>query len=1064
MHDRVVERNGFLFDTPVEDLDPATVRITAFEERRQVDKLIMIASESAAPLPVRQMLASVFTDLYAEGYPAAHTTHEPEALIADIPYQIAYHERYGDRRYYKGTEMADLVEALAQERVRALFAPNRYPHNPSKLGPDDIQANVQPLSGANANTAVYLGLLQPGDTILGMNLAEGGHLSHGSPVNLSGKLYKVFSYGVDLATGHIDYDALERLAREHNPRMIVTGASAYPWAIDFPRVRQICDGLPKKAYLLADVSHPAGLVAAGLFPNPVGVADVTTFTTHKTLIGPRAAVILTTSESLARRIDRAVFPGLQGGPHMNTIAALAVSFKIGLTPEFDALQRQIVRNARTLVEELERRGIAVAYGGTDTHLFLIDLKRLAKPSGIRLNGDVAARVLDLAGVVCNKNTIAGDTSATFPSGVRFGTPWITQRGLVDDDMRVLAGIIADVLHGIVTYASFGDDESAHRGKIPADTLRRAQAATADLAHRRAVAPMDGDAARRTEAAVATLGGARLLEVSGRRARQFLDEASDGDIWGLEPGQAVGTNLRDANGTRIGRVAVLRRPGSQFGLDRFIVAIPTEPDEDVGWWLGALSNGLVLFDPADPWAKIDGPVALSTPSETPSDAESASLLQALSAPPAAPVLTKPYFIGQRALSAATPPPPRSEHVIGEAPSGLKSPIDPEVVANDASGHWTMPRTYTDPGTELTALRETVGLIDESGLGILEVSGPDAGRFLDLVTTNDVAFLAPNAAQYTFLLDPRGQVVADALLYRTEPERFLLTTCPSATASVRAWLAAALSGRCLVSPEVPARVLPARLSLRDARQGADARVVVGLAGPNAAAVLRALADSAEDRRRVARLRRFTNAVAKLAGQSVLVSRTGHTGAHAYEVFVAAASARAFWDAALAKGAPSRIQPVGWEAWHAAGVSAGLPWFRQDLGGSRRISPMEAGFGAEVRTHKPFFVGRAALLEKPYPPERRLARFIIQDGPDLLPDDGDPILDASDVCVGWVTSGPVVGADPVGLALLDQSLAVLGTPLRALVGFARKHSPELGQPISPDGEGYPVARIATIARFPK
>ncbi|HEX5414513.1 MAG TPA: serine hydroxymethyltransferase, partial [Chloroflexota bacterium] len=435
MSEQTAERTGFLFAGDLSDVDPATERLTTFEEARQVDKLIMIASESAAPAAVREALATVFTDLYAEGYPAQHTSREPEALVEDVPYQIAYHERYSDRRYYKGTEFADLVEALAQNRVRRLFAPNRYPHNPSKLGPDALFANVQPLSGANANTAVYLALLQPGDTIMGLNLSHGGHLSHGSPANISGRLFNVVAYGVNPESGRIDYDELERLATEHQPRMIVSGASAYPWFIDWTRLRQICDGLKRRAYLLADISHPAGLVAAGIFPNPVGVADVTTFTTHKTLIGPRAAIILSTNESHARRIDRAVFPGLQGGPHMNTIAALAVAFKIDLTSEFDELQRMIVKNAQALSAHLAERGLTIAYGGTETHLFLVDARALPQSSGVPLNGDVAARILDLAGVVANKNTMLGDVSALFPRALRFGTPWITQRGLTPDDMR-----------------------------------------------------------------------------------------------------------------------------------------------------------------------------------------------------------------------------------------------------------------------------------------------------------------------------------------------------------------------------------------------------------------------------------------------------------------------------------------------------------------------------------------------------------------------------------------------------------------------------------------------------
>ncbi len=1066
MAEHVTERTGFLFEGTLDEIDPTTSRITAFEEARQVNKLILIASESAAPPAVRQALASVFTDLYAEGYPATHTVHEPEDLVADVAYQIAYHERYGDRRYYKGTEFADLVEALAQERIRQLFAPNRYPHNGSSLGPDQIQANVQPLSGANANTAVYLALLQPGDTIMGLNLSHGGHLSHGSPVNVSGRLFKVVPYGVNPATGRIDYDEVERLAREHQPRLIVTGASAYPWAIDFVRLRRICDSLPRRAYLLADVSHPAGLVVAGLFPNPVGIADVTTFTTHKTLIGPRAAVILTTNETLARRIDRAVFPGLQGGPHLNTIAALAVAFKIAQQPAFNELQRAIVENARMLAETLARRGLTLAYGGTETHLLLVDLRSIAQPSGVPLNGDVAARILDLAGIVCNKNTILGDVSATYPSGIRLGTPWITQRGLTPDDVRRLGEVIADVLLGITTFRYFDGEEAGARGKIPPDLLRQSQETIADLIARRAVGPAEPpgwpDA---YEPAPATVDGYQLYDLFGRRARAFLSEATSGDVWPLRPGEAIATSLLDARGDPIAAVGVLRCPTDGHGLDHFVVAIPADRAAETLGWLNGLSNGLVLFDATDPWAKVDGPVAIRPFDAVPA-AIAATLRAAIAAGVAAPDPRKPYFVGQRALVASGSvevSPPELAPALVTVRSAASIP------GERASEGWALPLDYGDPAAELRALHETAGLIDESGLGVVELAGSEAGRFLDLVTTNNVAFLGVNVAQYTFLLDPRGQVIADAILYRIAPDRYWLTTAPSRTAPVVTWLQEILAGRCLVDLAVPTRTLAGLSQVRLAPEaGAGGLSVVGLAGPNAPAVLRALAETPEDRRRIGRLRRFTLTSARLAGVATTVARTGHTGAgHGYEIFVRPDDVQTLWEAALTRRGSEGLRAVGWSAWRQAGITAGLPWFGHELAGPHAVNPVQAGYGPEVRIHKPFFVGRGSLLGQPYPPPLGIARFRVCEGETAIPSDGDPLVDASGVVVGVVTSGPAVPEARVGLAYVVQARAPVGAPLTALAGLGAPTGPgradRLGEAAPPTAGSRPIA-VEVIPRFPK
>jgi len=1069
MQEQVTERTGFLFEEAWDDVDPETARITAFEEARQVNKLIMIASESVAPPAVRRALGSVFTDLYAEGYPPAHTVREPEDLIEDIPYQLAYYQRYGDRRYYKGTEFADLVEALAQDRIRHLFAPNRFPHNPVQIGPDQIQANVQPWSGANANSAVYIALLQPGDTIMGMNLAHGGHLSHGSPVNLSGKLFKVVAYGVNPQTGRIDYDEVERLAHECNPRMIVSGASAYPWDIDFVRLRKVCDSLPRKAYLLADISHPAGLAVAGLFPNPVGVADVTTFTTHKTMIGPRAAVILTTSESIARRIDRAVFPGLQGGPHVNTIVALAVAFKIAQQPAFLELQRTIVANARALADALQQRGLKLAYGGTNTHLLLVDVRAVPEQSRVPLNGDVAARILDLCGIVCNKNTIAGDTSATHPSGIRLGTPWLSQRGLTPDDMRTLGNIIADALFGIETFSYFDHGEAPARGKIRLDVLRRAQTGVAELIARRAVGPTEPAGwPGEYRPTPAVFDGHRLVELAGRRARQFLSEATAGDVWPLEVGQAASASLYDASGQGLGTIGVLRRPTDRFTMDHFVCAIEPGRYEETLWWLEALSNGLVLFDPADPRAKVDGPAAVSAFAGELSPLEATALRSALAAGPGALRLEKPYFVGQRALVArAAPIVAKPRCVFPASASPASSPVQSRQPAGAASAPhgWTMPLSYGNAGEELQALTEAAGLIDETALGILEIAGPDASRYLDLVTTNDVAFLAQNAAQYTFLLDPDGHLLGDALLNRVDRNSYLLTTAPSRSARVAHWLEEALAGRCPVDLAVPTRTLPANLTIRDRRDARDesARVVLGLAGPKSSAVLRALADTPAERSLLSRSRRFTLAFVHLAGVEAMVARTGHTGeTHQYELFVQPRQAEALWDAVLAKGADQGVRPVGWEAYRAVGIAAGLPWDGHELAGRLRVSPVQAGYGELVRVHKPFFVGRQALLSEPWPVQREIVRLQVTAPVVALPRDGDPLIGPSGTCVGYVTSGPRFDGLPIGLAYALVEAVPVGAQLSVLVGADSK--PEVGDHLAIGAQSHPIATVEILSRSPK
>jgi glycine hydroxymethyltransferase len=358
---------------------------------------VLIASENYASRAVLEATGSVFTNKYAEGYPG--------------------------RRYYGGCEHNDTVERLAIERALRLFGADH--------------ANVQPHSGSQANMAVYVAVLKPGDTLLGMDLSHGGHLTHGHPINFSGRYFRVVPYGVERESERIDYDALEGLAREHRPRLIVVGASAYARIIDFPRVRAIADRVG--ALVMADIAHVAGLVAAGVHPSPVPHADFVTTTTHKTLRGPRGALILCRAEH-ARAIDSAVFPGVQGGPLMHAIAAKAVALREAMTDAFRAYQRRTIENAATLAGALQAGGLRIVSGGTDTHLFLVDLRPLG------LTGKAAEQRLERLGIALNKNTIPFDPEKpTIGSGVRIGTPAVTSRGMGTDEMRAIASLILEAL-------------------------------------------------------------------------------------------------------------------------------------------------------------------------------------------------------------------------------------------------------------------------------------------------------------------------------------------------------------------------------------------------------------------------------------------------------------------------------------------------------------------------------------------------------------------------------------------------------------------------------------------
>jgi len=427
------------------EIDPLLAGLVTREAARQEEKITLIPSESRPHPAVLEALASPLTSLYAEGYAPRRLRTATLAALANVDARLAEHREMGTRRYYEGTEVADLVESIAERRAARCFASRDCPEA-------DIYANVQALSGSAANLAIYQALLEPGDTILAMALAEGGHLTHGSPYSVSGQRYHAVFYHTDPSTERLDYDAIARLAREHQPKLIVGGFTSYPWEPDWPALRRIADDIG--AVLLADVSHLAGLIVGDVCENPLPHADVVMFTTHKTLCGPRGAVILSKDAELARRIDRAVFPGLQGGPHVNNIAAIAVALHLAQSRTFADTQRLTVSNARSLADALAVGGLRLAYGGTNTHLVLTDLAPLG------LDGGTAARALDRAGIVCNRNVLPGDRNGGTVRGIRFGTTWVSQWGWGADEMRLLAGVIARLVNAIAADSSPDASQSA----------------------------------------------------------------------------------------------------------------------------------------------------------------------------------------------------------------------------------------------------------------------------------------------------------------------------------------------------------------------------------------------------------------------------------------------------------------------------------------------------------------------------------------------------------------------------------------------------------------------------
>jgi glycine hydroxymethyltransferase len=586
--------SDFLVRGNLNEIDPEVAAAVQHEHARQINKLVMIASESYAPAAVREAEGSVFQNIYAEGYPHADMHSLDEEAIVAYESQMPFFRRNADRRYYKGVEYCNVIEALAQRRGAEVFCP-------AHLKPENVFLNVQPLAGAVANTAVYHALLQPGETVLALDLLHGGHLSHGSPVNVTGMRQRIVQYRVSEETELLDYEEIMEIAQRERPKMIIAGYTSYPWAPDFKRFRAIADSIG--AILLADISHTAGMACAGAYPNPVGIADVTMFTTHKTMMGPRGAVLITTNEEMAKKLDRAVFPGLQGGAHFNKVAAMATMFKIAATPQFKALQQQIKANAIAFAQGFKDNGVRVVHGGTNTHMVLVDCKSIAQHNGEFLMGDVASRILDLADIVCNRNTIPGDKDATRPSALRFGTAWVTQRGLKEDDLREIASIVASLLKTAKPFVL--GEKKLPRARVEFDTLLDSvervdvltKKAGTDVKMKRDGYPHVWHSTSKSKAQQLA------LSIEGANAEAFLNTVLNGSVSRVTAGERMTNSVLGRNRKPVCDVIVMRNENG------FVLAVPSNRAKKATQWLRALSDGYVIFDEANFAQTIPGPVTV-----------------------------------------------------------------------------------------------------------------------------------------------------------------------------------------------------------------------------------------------------------------------------------------------------------------------------------------------------------------------------------------------------------------------------------------------------------------------
>lgn len=1040
----------FIFSGSVRRIDPEVQQLLSLEDKRQDETITLIASESMAPDAVREAMSSKFANIYAEGYPREASRRQSQDKIMDSDWELARYRRDSDPRYYKGVEYADQLEALTRRRAAELFAANG-------VDPSNIYVNVQPLSGAPANSAVYTALLQTGDTILGLNLNDGGHLSHGTRINQSGKHYNGVFYFVDEESEDLDFDAIEKIALEHKPRIIVAGFSAYPKVVDWAKFRAIADKVG--AYFLADISHISGLIAAGVHPSPIGIADVVMTTTHKSLCGPRGAMLMTHRKDLSPKIDRAVFPGEQGGPHLNTMAALAVALKLAKTEQFLELQKRIVANAKSLAGYLQEHGLRIVGGGSENHLLLVDTKSVSH-NGEPLSGDMAARILDVAGIVLNRNTIPGDKGAMNPTGLRLGTVWVSQLGFGDAEMKILAEAIATVMQGCKPFTYMGMGGRRERmAKVDAVALERGQ-----------------ELVRQLRGLPASKADSETLHVRGRAAQSFLDKALTSDVAGLAMGASQPTYLYGNDWEAPATLSYLEEGLYQLAFGHRMMATKAQA------WLSMLSDGYVDF--GDLYARLSGPVAVTAVSPTVSEEISGAVDLAVDfvkslgkdgdQPAIAPEAfadSKPFFVGAANRQGGEALPAFSWEEPVDAPVKHTPLYDTHVNLGGKIipfGAYELPVWYSSVGEEHAAVREAAGLFDATHMGVFEAAGEHVVEFLNCVTTNNVSLLRVGTSQYSQFLFPDGSVIDDLLVYRLEQERFMLVVNASNNDKDWAWLNGVNDGAVLIDEKRPFAKIQHPISLKDLRDpqwGGNCRVDMPLQGPKSRDILLSLCDDAALAKRIKGLTWAGLTQGTIAGFDLIISRTGYTGEKmAFELFVHPDKAADLWMTLLEAGERFGIKPCGLAARDSTRTEAGLPLYGHEMAGELGLNPAEAGFGAYMKVSKPFFVGRDASVAALENRERTVVRFRMNEKGVRRPENGDPVMDKRGKVIGTVTScaidseGYLLGQAMVKFDMRKRGTAVY---IYQLGGGTR----EIKVPkVIKDGARMPFPDGATIlSRFP-
>jgi len=1048
------------------------------EARRQWRNLILIPSESICLPEARAVLASTFTHVYAEGRPDIPLCHDPRGCASQAETLHAWRRRLADGRYYKGCGEADVIELLATRFIAEAWSALK-----GSPPAQDIAVVVQALSGAAANLAVQTALLEHGDTIMGLDLAHGGHLTHGSEFNFSGKTYRAVSYGVDPTTRRIDYAEVRRLAHEHRPRLIIGGASSYPHDFDWAELRSIADEVG--AYLLADVAHLAGMIVAGLLENPLPHAHVVTHTTHKTILGPRGAVILTADRELGQAFGQAVFPGLQGGPHVQSMAAIGRAFEaINHDREtFVAIQKAILENTAHFADCLKYEGFALEYGGTSTHMLLVDLKLLAVPGDpeVPLDGEIASRLLELAGIVVNKNVLPGDQTGGKASGIRMGMPWLTQRGVTKEQIKELASIIRQLLSQVHTCSVWvPPGERRCRGRIDPRVLEEARERVKGIVDALPYPPGPPAATTVIVETPRTVAGRRALVLRGEKVALALEALLTCRVTGREDDSLPihGLLLR-SDGSLIDDV-VARPLHPENREERWLLLVNQGRAEAVQDWLSGLSDGYLLFDPEDLQAKIDGPMLIENAPDALIHGQVRGGTEGLEALEVSDGLdayrkhrelfdlTKPYFVGQQALlkglDAREKPCPLPSYERTLPRLGVRrtvlNPVHRELGAKMTEfAGWEMPLEYPAGFfAEHRAVRTAAGLFDVSHMSTFEVAGPDALHFLEGALANCVSRLDPGEAQYTCILDPNGVALDDLFLYRIERDRFFIVSNAANAERVLDWLGELQSGSHLIDRENPAARLANRVTLRDLRDaGADALVGLALQGPASRRLLAGLCGGPREAALVMRLGLHHMTQVTLAGVTARVARTGYTGEkYGYELYVHPDRARQVWEAILEAGESAGVLPAGLAARDSTRIEAGLPLFGHELEGEGGLSPTEAGYGFIVRLHVPFFVGRRPYVARARRSRRHLLRLRGAGRRSVRP--GHVIVDEEDRQVGVVSSFSFLTAefDFAALAWVEESFDPHpGKDVRAVRIPQGRYTP----PAKPSA----VVHLSVVSRFP-